>query len=84
MPGLLRLAALYGVATATLMARRAAARLCVVMIIGLLAVVGVGFLTASGFLALMGTIGAVQGAAIIGAGYLLAAAIALIVARLRR
>jgi hypothetical protein len=81
---LIRSASLYGLAVAAVMVRRTAARICLYFLIVLLAVVGLGFLTAAAFLALAETLGPVFGSLIVGCAYLVGALIALLVAQMRR
>ena len=81
MPALLRAVALYGVASASLAARRFASRLCLYLGIGLLAAVGLAFLTLAAFLALAQPLGAVSSATIIGCTYLVVALLAVVVMR---
>ena len=84
MSSMLRLAALYGVATASLVVQRVVRRLCLYLVVGLLGGIGLGFLTAAGFTALSNVLGSVSAAIIVGSAYLLTAVIALVAARSAR
>ncbi|TXL82014.1 hypothetical protein FHP25_02815 [Vineibacter terrae] len=81
---LARSASLYGLAMAAVAARRTAARICLYLVIVVLALVGLGFLTAAAFLALAQSLGAVYASLIVGCVYLVGALIALLVAQMRR
>ncbi|HKU97379.1 MAG TPA: hypothetical protein VJR58_18980 [Vineibacter sp.] len=79
-----RSAGLYGLAMAAVMARRTAARICCYVLILILAVVGLGFLTAAAFLAIAEGLGPVYASLIIGCAYLVGALIALLVVQMRQ
>ncbi len=81
---LARSASLYGLAVAAVTVRRTAARICLYLVIVILALVGLGFLTAAAFLALAQALGAVYASLIVGCVYLVGALVALLVAQMRR
>ncbi|MBX3499995.1 MAG: hypothetical protein KF889_11160 [Alphaproteobacteria bacterium] len=82
--GLPRTLALYGVAVAAVVARRIALRLARYVAIALVVAVGMAFLTAAIFLALLNALGAVYAALIVGSAYLVTGLVALIVMRSAR
>ena len=78
-----RSAGLYGLAVAAVAVRRTAARICLYILVLVLTIVGLGFLSASAFLALSQALGAVYASLIVGCVYLVGALITLLVALLR-
>lgn len=78
-----RTASLYGLTMAAVAVRRTAARVCLYVLILILAIVGLGFLSASAFLALSQALGPIYGSLIVGCFYLVGALIALLVTLLR-
>jgi hypothetical protein len=81
---LARSAGLYGLATAAVLARRTAIALSLYALVGLLGLIGLGFLTAAAYLALMRDLGPVVAPLIVGCAYLAAALVALVAAQTRR
>jgi hypothetical protein len=81
---LARYAGIYGLAMAAVTARRTAARICQYVLISLLVVVGMGFLTAAGFLALTERLGAIYAALIVGGVCLIVALVALLLVQMRQ
>lgn len=79
--GLPKTMALYGIAVAAVVARRIARRVALYLAIGILVAIGMSFLTAAAFLALMNALGAIYAAAIVGGAYLVVALMALIITR---
>jgi hypothetical protein len=79
-----RSAGLYGLAVAAVTVRRTVARICLYVLVLVLAIVGLGFLSASAFLALSQALGPVYASLIVGCVYLVGALITLLVALLRR
>lgn len=82
--GLPRTLALYGTAVAAVVARRVAIRLAQYMAIAFVVAVGLAFLTAAVFLALLNSLGAVYAALIVGSAYLVVGLVALLVTRSSR
>jgi hypothetical protein len=79
--GLPKTFALYGIAVAAVVARRIARRVALYLAIATLVAIGVSFLTAAAFLALMNALGAIYAAAIVGGAYLVLGLMALIISR---
>jgi len=79
-----RSAGLHGLAMAAVVARRTAARVCLYVLVLVLAVVGLGFLSASAFLALSQALGPIYASLIVGCLYLVGALITLLAAVMRR
>ena len=81
---LARTAGLYGLAVASVVVRRTAARVCLYALVLVLGLVGLGFLSAAAFMALSQGLGPVYASLIVGCAYLVAALVALLAALLRR
>ena len=79
--GLPRTLALYSIAVVAVVARRIALRLARYLAIALVMAIGVAFLTAAIFLALLNALGAVYAALIVGGAYLVVGLVALLVTR---
>ncbi len=78
-----RTAGLYGLAMLAVTVRRTVARVCLYVLVLVLAITGLGFLSAAAFLALSQALGPVYASLIVGCVYLVGALIALLVALLR-
>lgn len=81
---LARSAALFGAAAALEAARRAAVKAASYLLVGMLLAVSLGFLTLSGYRAILSALGDVYAALIIGCVYLVAALIAMLAVQMRR
>lgn len=81
---LARSAALFGAAAALEAARRAAVKAASYLLVGMLLTVSLGFLTLSGYRAILSALGDVYAALIIGCVYLVAALIAMLTVQMRR
>ena len=81
---LARSAGLYGLAMAAVAARRTAVSVSLYLLVLVLAIVGLGFLSASAFMALSQALGPVYASLIVGCVYLVGALIALLAAQMRR
>jgi hypothetical protein len=81
---LARSAALFGVTAALEAARRAAVTAASYLLVGMLLTVSLGFLTLSGYRAILSALGDVYAALIIGCVYLVAALIAMLAVQMRR
>jgi len=81
---LARSVALFGAAAALEAARRAAVKAASYLLVGMLLTVSLGFLTLSGYRAILSALGEVYAALIIGCVYLVAALIAMLAVQMRR
>lgn len=82
--GLPRSMALYSAAFVAVAARRIAMAIVQYMAIGIVFAIGLAFLTAAGFLALMHELGSVYASLIVGGAYVLLGLVAFLVMRARR